>query len=338
MRALIGATLSQDQEIRIVGEAAGAAEAREKMKALDPDVVTLDIEMPGMSGLDFLERIMRLRPTRIIIISSLTAQGAATTIRALELGAMECVAKPSSKDRQSLQGLGEKIKAIAAAPLPRGRSPRSPGPSSHCAAVASGYESDSRVVAIGASMGGVEALLTVLSSFPENCPPTVICQHMREMFTQSFANRLDKICKPTVQEARDGCPLRPGLVYIAPGGGAHLEVANRNGLSCRLRHGPPVSGHRPSIDALFHSVAQTAKADAVGVILTGMGRDGAEGLLAMRDAGGETIGQDEATAVVYGMPRVAYERGAVGLQLPLSKIGERILTTTNANQARARCQ
>lgn len=340
MRALIRATLERDRSISIVGEAADALEAREKIKALDPDVVTLDVEMPKMNGLDFLDRIMRLRPTRVIIVSSLSERGAATTIRALELGAMDCVAKPSLADPDAFRTLGERIRAVASAPppVPRGGGPRhSRAPrADHSSALR--YKPDGRVVAIGASMGGVDALLSVLSVFPENCPPTVVAQHMRSGFTKSFAHRLDKACRPRVHEARDGCPLEPGQIYIAPGGAAHLEVVNKRGLHCRLKEGPAVSGHQPSIDVLFDSVAQAAEANALGVILTGMGRDGAKGLLAMRNSGAETIGQDETSALVYGMPRVAHEIGAVGLQLPLHKIGQHILATTNADDTRAGCQ
>jgi two-component system chemotaxis response regulator CheB len=337
MRALITNVLNQDPEIRVVGEAADPLEARQAIKMLDPDVVTLDIEMPRMNGLDFLERIMQLRPTRVIIVSSLTEKGAATTIRALEIGAYDCVAKPTAKNLSSFDNLAARVKAAAASPLAKrlGASASSP-PHIH-KEVPRRFEPDGRVVAIGSSMGGVEALVAVLSTFPENCPPTVIAQHMPALFTKSFADRLDRLCKPCVREAAQGSPLCRGHVYIAPGGNAHLEIAKVNGLQCRLREGPLVSGHRPSIDVLFQSVAKTLGPKAVGVILTGMGRDGAGGLLTMRQARAETIGQDEASSLVYGMPRAAFEMGAVGKQLPLSRIGEEILNLTNALHAREEC-
>lgn len=182
-----------------------------------------------------------------------------------------------------------------------------------------------RVIAIGSSTGGVEALLEVLSRSPKNCPPTVVTQHMPAGFTASFAKRLDKTCAPIVSEASDGTALESGNVYLAPGGVSHFEIAGRGTWRCRLVAGEAVSGHKPSVDRLFQSVAATAGDHAVGVILTGMGRDGASGLFAMRKAGAATLGQDEATSVVYGMPRVAFETGAVALQLPLEKIGDEIL-------------
>jgi two-component system, chemotaxis family, protein-glutamate methylesterase/glutaminase len=260
------------------------------------------------------------------VISSLTERGTDTSIRALEIGAVDCIAKPSAKDLDTLSDLGERIKAAALVRL-RGRaaSPveRPDRPAGET------YRSDDRVVAIGASMGGVEALFTVLKRFPENCPPTVITQHMPAMFTQRFAERLDKSCKPHVREATDGDLLQPGTVYIAPGGSRHLEVQCATRPRCRLVAGELVSGHRPSVDALFGSVARTLESRALGVILTGMGRDGALGLRAMRQSGAQTIGQDESSSLVYGMPKAAFENEGVELQLPLDAIGDRILTLTN---------
>lgn len=332
MRSLISATLASDPEINVVGEASDAFEAREAIKQLSPDVVTLDIEMPKMNGLDFLERIMRLRPTPVIVISSLTERGTETSIRALEIGAVDCIAKPSSRNRDSLDDLSARVKAAAGARLLKG------GPSmlrpADSVAAAGSYMSDGRLIAIGASMGGVEALCSLLSRFPENCPPTVVTQHMPAMFTKSFADRLDRICRPRVSEAVDGAILAPGSVFIAPGGWRHLLVVGTDRPRCRLQEGELIGGHRPSVDALFQSVARTLGPRAVGVILTGMGRDGAQGLLAMRQSGAETIGQDEATSLVYGMPRAAFESGGVGVQLPLGAIAERVLTMTNKMRIR----
>ncbi|GLI92451.1 protein-glutamate methylesterase/protein-glutamine glutaminase [Methylocystis echinoides] len=332
MRSLIAATLAADPEITVVGEASDAFEAREAIKQLSPDVVTLDIEMPKMNGLDFLERIMRLRPTPVIIISSLTERGTETSIRALEIGAVDCIAKPSARNRDSLDDLGSRVKAAASARLPRGAA--TARRSIEQGAVGGSYLSDGRVVAIGASMGGVEALCSLLGRFPENCPPTLVTQHMPAMFTKSFADRLDRLCRPKVTEAVDGAALIPGNVYIAPGGWKHMLVAGSDRTRVRLQEGELVSGHRPSVDALFQSVARTLGSRAIGVILTGMGRDGAQGLLSMRQSGAETIGQDEATSLVYGMPRAAFENGSVGAQLPLGGIAERIMTMTNKTRIR----
>ncbi|PWB82592.1 MAG: chemotaxis response regulator protein-glutamate methylesterase [Methylocystaceae bacterium] len=328
MRGLIAATLQKDPAIEVVGQAADPLEARRAIKAVDPDVVTLDVEMPNMNGLDFLEKIMQLRPTRVIMVSSLTERGASATIRALEIGAFDCVAKPSVKDPRSFDGLIAKIKAIAATPIAR-LAPAAHTRSAEPKPPAAQFKPDGRIVAIGSSTGGVEALLTILSTFPENCPPTVITQHMPAMFTASFAARLDRLCKPHVREAVDGALILAGHVYVAPGGLAHLEIVERGGLCCRLREAEAVNGHRPSIDVLFNSVAQVAGHRSLGVILTGMGRDGAAGLLAMRKSGAETIGQDEATSLVYGMPKAAFELGSVARQLPLNRIGAQILSSTN---------
>ena len=194
------------------------------------------------------------------------------------------------------------------------------------------YRGGRKIIAIGASTGGVEALIAVLQKFPANCPPTVITQHMPHTFTKSFAERLNRLCAPTVDEATDGARLEIGRVYLAPGGERHLQVVNSTSPSCRLLDREPVNGHRPSVDVLFDSVAELAGRNAIGVILTGMGRDGASGLLKMRHAGARTFGQNEKTCVVYGMPRVAHELGAVETQLPLNSIGEEVLKSTAARR------
>jgi two-component system chemotaxis response regulator CheB len=326
MRRLIAATLREDPDLEVVGQASNALEAREAIKALNPDVVTLDVEMPSMSGLEFLEKIMRLRPTPVVMVSSTTTSGADATIRALEIGAVDCVPKPSPEDAHAFGELAAKVKMAARARLahgPRLGRPQASPPSPP-------VSSDRHLVAIGASTGGVEALVAILSGFPERCPPTVVTQHMPAQFTQGFARRLDRLCAPRVCEAVDGAPLVPGCVHVAPGGVAHLEVSGSSELRCRLRPGEPVNGHRPSVDVLFGSVARAVGDRAVGVILTGMGRDGAAGLLAMRRAGARTFGQDEATCVVYGMPKAALELDAVDEQLPLSDIGSRILSLTSS--------
>jgi two-component system chemotaxis response regulator CheB len=273
-----------------------------------------------MNGLDFLEKIMRLRPMPVVMVSTLTQAGAEATLRALELGAVDCVGKPTNAmtATEGLSDLALRVKAAARATVRAGQPATAPK-------VRSSYTPSGDLVAIGSSTGGVEALLTVIANFPENCPPTVITQHMPATFTKSFAARLDRATAAKVQEAYDGAPIEPGKVYLAPGGETHLEVVRGVGLRCRLRNGDLVSGHRPSVDALFSSVAAAVGAHAVGVILTGMGKDGALGLKAMRDAGARTLGQDEATCVVYGMPKSAFEVGGVERQLPIGEIGSSIL-------------
>jgi two-component system chemotaxis response regulator CheB len=321
MRGLISAALRRDPELEVVGAAGDPLEARETIKALNPDVITLDIEMPNMNGLEFLERIMRLRPMPVVMVSTLTQAGAEASLRALELGAVDCVAKPTSASAGGLSDLAARVKAAARARV-RGRSEAD----TRAPITRNGYGGSSDLVAIGSSTGGVEALLNVLEHFPSNCPATVITQHMPATFTKSFASRLDRACGGRVEEAYDGAPIEPGRVYLAPGGVAHLEVVRSGGLRCRLREGEPINGHRPSVDALFTSVARAVGGAAVGAILTGMGRDGAEGLKAMRLAGAHTVGQDEASSVVYGMPKAAFEIGAVERQASIGEVGSIILS------------
>ena len=325
MRGLIAATLGRDSAIRVVGQAANPYEAREAIKALNPDVITLDVEMPKMDGLSFLEKIMRLRPTPVIMVSSLTSKGAEATIQALEIGAIDCVAKPSPGDDRPFADLAQKVR-MAAGSHPRTREHLHGGVQAQSTA---DYRSDNRLVAIGASTGGVEALIEILTRYPANCPPTVVTLHMPSPFTKSFAQRLDRLSAAHVSEAAEGAPIAPGRVYLAPGGWAHLEVSGAQMLRCRLREADPVNGHRPSVDVLFASVVKACGANAVGVILTGMGRDGSAGLLDMRRAGASTFGQNEATCVIYGMPKVAFELGAVEKELPLQKIGAEILAVTS---------
>lgn len=329
MRGLITAVLSQDPDVSVVGQAGDAMEARAAIKQLNPDVVTLDIEMPNMNGLEFLEKIMKLRPMPVIMVSTMTHRGAEATLAALEIGAFDCVAKPVPGDARPFGELAEKVKAAA-----RSQHRHAPAPQAQPASTAptADFRVGRKIVAIGSSTGGVEALIAVLQKFPRNCPPTVITQHMPPTFTRSFAERLNRLCAPVVEEATDGARLEIGKIYLAPGGERHLQVSNASAPCCRLVERAPVNGHRPSVDVLFDSVAELAGRSAVGVILTGMGRDGASGLLKMRHAGARTIGQNEKTCVVYGMPRVAHELGAVEHQLPLGSIGEEILKLTAARK------
>lgn len=317
MRSLISAVLRRDPEISVVGTAADPLEARAAIKELNPDVITLDVEMPNMNGLEFLEKIMRLRPMPVVMVSTLTQAGTDVTLAALEIGAVDAVAKPAPgvSAQEAFGDLAEKVKIAA-------RSRVRPLETRAARVVDGAYRTDpNHVLAIGASTGGVEALLNILSAFPANCPATVVTQHMPATFTKSFATRLDKASGATVTEAVDGAPLIPGHVYIAPGGETHLEVS---GGRCRLVVADPVNGHRPSVDVLFNSVARLGR-PMTGVILTGMGKDGAKGLLTMRQAGGRTLGQDESSCVVYGMPRAAFELGAVERQLSLSRLAPAIL-------------
>ncbi|NLS02367.1 chemotaxis response regulator protein-glutamate methylesterase [Rhizobium sp. P32RR-XVIII] len=328
MRGLITAVLRSDPDVSVIGEAGDALEAREAIKKLNPDVVTLDIEMPNMNGLDFLEKIMRLRPMPVIMVSTLTHRGAEASLAALEIGAFDCIGKPVPGEPRPFGDLAEKVKAAARSQRRFVQPAAAPVPPPSVA----DFRVGRKIVAIGSSTGGVEALIAVLQKFPANCPPTVITQHMPPTFTKSFADRLNRLCAPVVTEATDGARLEIGKIYLAPGGERHLQVANVSAPVCRLVERDPVNGHRPSVDVLFDSVAELAGRNAVGVILTGMGRDGAAGLLKMRHAGARTLGQNEKTCVVYGMPRVAHELGAVEQQLPLNAIGEEILKMTAARK------
>ncbi len=322
MRGLITVTLQRDPEIVVIGQACDPIEARQAIKDLNPDVVTLDIEMPNMNGLDFLEKIMRLRPTPVIMVSTLTQEGAEANLRALEIGAVDCIGK--SHDNNGFEQLAEKVR-MAAKSRVRAR-PAAVKPVANDV----NFRPNEKLVAIGSSTGGVEALLTVLTPFPVNCPPVLITQHMPAVFTKRFAERLNRVCAPQVTEASDGEVVEPGHIYLAPGH-AHLELVNQGRLRCRLSDAERVNGHRPSVDILFRSVARAMGRKALGVILTGMGRDGAQGLLELRRGGAHTLGQDESSCVVYGMPKAAFELGAVIQQVGLEKLADRILQLTRAD-------
>jgi two-component system chemotaxis response regulator CheB len=326
IRQVLTELLSRDPAIEVVGTAPDPYVARERIKALSPDVITLDIEMPRMDGLSFLEKLMALRPLPVVVVSTLTQKGTDAAIRALELGAMDYVAKPLLNIRNGMVELEQELVAkvkLAAASRPRARQTAA---SSLAPLTADPRLSTAgRIVAIGASTGGVETLQRILVRLPASSPAILVTQHMPPGFTASFARRLDAQCAVTVIEATDGRRVLPGHVYIAPGA-RHLELV-RNGAhyACRLQDGPPVSGHRPSVDVLFSSVAATAGSNAMGVILTGMGRDGADRLLAMRRAGARTLGQSEATCVIYGMPKAALQIGAVEAEYPLDRLAEELV-------------
>lgn len=336
MRQMLTTMLSSDPGIEVAGAARDPYAARELIRKTNPDVVTLDIEMPKMDGLDFLEKIMSLRPMPVVMISSLTQTGADATMQALEMGAVDFVGKPAMDLQSGMAEMRDEIVAKvrqAAKARVRGGKRRPAEPAARTAAL--GFRSTETVVAIGASTGGVESIREVVRDLPPDFPATLITQHMPERFTATFAQRLDSICAMRVSEASDGQRVLPGHIYIAPGN-RHLEL-HRSGANyvCRLHDGPPISGHRPSVDALFQSVAAHAGSNGVGLLLTGMGRDGAQGLLAMRRAGAATLGQDEATSVVYGMPRAAMELGAVDRQVPLSGARQALIETCGAGKVRA---
>jgi len=330
MRALIKSVLLRDKDIEVIGEAGDPYEAREKIKELNPDVLLLDIEMPKMSGIAFLEKVMTLRPMPVVMLAGSTKRGAKDTIEALSLGAFECIEKPKSGDYVAgLSGLASILKAAARHSTPKA-SQKTSAPSKPSI---SNYSPNKSVIGIGSSTGGVEALLQVLSAFPKNCPPTIITQHMPKTFLVSFADRLNRTIAPEVQIAKDGELMKLGNVYLAPGGETHLEIGGRTQFRCLLKASDPVSGHRPSVDVMFSSMAKAAKHRSIGVILTGLGRDGARGLLEMRGAGARTVGQDEDSCIVYGMPKVAYNIGAVENQVALDKIGQLILEMSCENHA-----
>jgi two-component system chemotaxis response regulator CheB len=318
IRALIRAQLAQDSRVVVVGEACDPFDAREKIKVLLPDVLTLDVEMPRMNGLEFLEKLMRLRPMPVVMISTETQKGSAAALEALSLGAVECVGKPSF-DRLSdtFANLADLLVAAANARL------RSPGPRAQITP-AEGFSWNGKCVLIGSSTGGVDALETVLSGYPRNCPPTLITQHMPEGFLASFARRLDTRMVPKVELARDGVPLLPGTVYLAPGGEYHLALTPSDPPRCKLVASDKRNGHRPSVEVLFDSAVPIAER-VVGVMLTGMGRDGAEAMKRLRLAGARCLAQDEATCVVFGMPRAALEIGAAEKAVPLGKMAQSVL-------------
>ena len=329
IRQVLTGLISHDPGLEVVGVAADPYVAWDKIKALRPDVLTLDVEMPRMDGLAFLERLMRARPMPVLMVSSLTEKGCENTLRALELGAVDFVTKPKIDIKNGTVGLADEIIAklkIAARAKVRPRQKLGADEVARLNALRSEApaKGTQKVVAIGASTGGTEALREVLTALPADAPGLVIVQHMPEHFTRAFAQRLDKLCQIRVQEARDGDRILPGHALLAPGN-YHMRV-NRNGAhyNVEIFMGEPVNRHRPSVDVLFQSCARHLGRNAVGVIMTGMGDDGARGLLAMRRAGARTLAQDEASSVVFGMPNAAIEIGAVGDVVGLTMIAVRV--------------
>lgn len=323
MRAILHTRLSREGDIEVVASAANAAEGRQMIRELDPDVVTLDVEMPGMNGLDFLEKIMKLRPTPVIIVSGATQQGNETTARALTLGAVECYAKSQISGTLPLDDGGKLARLVrdaAKVSFTRDDAPATPMTAAPPPPPPATRKAPPKVIVIGSSTGGVEALHTLLSQFPADCPPTLVVQHINERFTAAVARTLDEACAARVVLAQPDLPLRPGHIYFPPDNDRHLLVGGPQTLRTKLRGGDRISGHRPSVDALFQSAAEMVGKDAVGILLTGMGSDGASGLLAMARAGALTIAQDEATCAVFGMPRAAIALGAASIVAPIDQI------------------
>ncbi len=326
VRQLLTEILSRSRDIEVVGAAPDPFVARDMIKQLRPDVITLDVEMPRMDGLTFLDNLMRLHPLPTIMVSSLTQTGADATLEALALGAVDFVAKPKLDVVRGLTAYADELisKVLSAAKSkPRSRAPQVQKQKVERRTL--NYRTTDRLIAIGASAGGTEAIRVVLETMPADAPGIVITQHIPAEFSRAFAERMDRTCAMAVCEARDGQQIVPGHVFIAPGG-RHLRI-ERSGARwvCRLGDDAPVSRHRPSVDALFRSVAQAAGQNAVAAILTGMGDDGARGLTELHDKGVATLAQDEATSVVWGMPGAAVRAGAVDEVLPLEKIGPRLI-------------
>jgi two-component system, chemotaxis family, protein-glutamate methylesterase/glutaminase len=345
VRKLLSAMLMRAPEIKVVGTASDPYAAREKIKSLNPDVITLDVEMPRMDGITFLENLMRLRPMPVVMVSSLTQRGADVTLRALELGAIDFVAKPRIDIAGTLEDyeneLIAKVRVAAQARvLPRSeKRAREIEERNSTSAVVPALSArmmlrtTDRIIAIGASTGGTEAIREVLEEMPPDAPAIVISQHIPAAFSKSFADRMNRSSPMAVCEAQDGQQILPGHVYIAPGD-RHILV-ERDGARylCRLSSGPHVNRHRPSVDVMFRSVAQNVGANSVGVLLTGMGDDGARGLREMLDAGAGTIAQDEASSVVWGMPGSAVKIGAAAQVLPLHQIAAQVLALASAAAA-----
>jgi two-component system chemotaxis response regulator CheB len=351
VRGLLTEIIDRQPDMMCIGAAADPLVAREMIRNLNPDVITLDIEMPRMDGLDFLSRLMRLRPMPVVMVSTLTERGADVTLRALELGAVDFVAKPKIGVADGLRQLGaditEKIRTAAKARVHRLAGPAPAAATGHAggapgsagapaaarpAAMASlGRLSTEKIIFIGASTGGTEATREVLVNLPADCPAVLITQHMPPGFTRSYAARLNGLCRIRVAEAVDGERILPGHAYIAPGG-FHLSV-ERSGANyiARVQDGEPVNRHKPSVEVLFSSAARVLGRNALGVMLTGMGNDGAKAMREMRDAGSWNVAQDEATCVVFGMPREAIAHGAANEVLPLGQIAPKLIEWLRAN-------
>lgn len=330
VRNILSQGLSMDPGIEVVGTAADPYIARDRIVELEPDVLTLDVEMPRMDGVAFLRKLMPQYPIPVVMVSSLTQRGKQITMEALESGAVDFVAKPTTNVAAGLNAmlteLRTKVKIAATANVSHWKGKRQTAPTAASRTGTSALaESTDKVIAIGASTGGTEAIRHVIEKFPAGTPGTVIVQHMPSGFTKMFADRLNQLCPMQVKEAEQGDRIRTGLVLIAPGG-CQFEVVRSGGFyNVRLGGPEKVSGHCPSVDVMMHSVAKHVGANAIGAMLTGMGQDGANGMLAMHEAGARCIAQDEASSIVFGMPKVAYEKGGAERLVSLEQIGPALL-------------
>jgi two-component system, chemotaxis family, protein-glutamate methylesterase/glutaminase len=343
VRGLLTEIINRQSDMECIGAAADPLIAREMIRNLNPDVITLDVEMPRMDGLDFLSRLMRLRPMPVVMVSTLTERGAEVTLKALEMGAVDFVSKPKIGVADGLRQLGnditDKIRTAARARVTRlpqsstggAAHQLSSAPVAAAAPTSLGRLSTEKIIFIGASTGGTEATREVLQALPADCPAVMITQHMPPGFTKSYAARLDGLCRISVAEAKDGERVLPGHAYIAPGG-FHLLV-ERSGANyiARVQDTEPVNRHKPSVQVLFESAARVVGRNALGVMLTGMGGDGAAAMRLMRDAGSWNVAQDEASCVVFGMPREAIAHGAAHEVLPLKAIAPRLLDWLRAH-------
>jgi two-component system chemotaxis response regulator CheB len=353
VRGLLAEIINRQPDMVCIGAAADPLAAREMIRSLNPDVITLDVEMPRMDGIDFLQRLMRLRPMPVVMVSTLTERGADVTLRALELGAVDFVAKPKIGVADGLRQLGEditdkirtaskahvrKLAPAAVVTAPQGMAPATGAPARPANVSPLGRLSTEKIIFIGASTGGTEATREVITQLPPDAPAVMITQHMPPGFTKSYAARLNSLARIRVAEATDGERVLPGHAYIAPGG-FHLSV-ERSGANyiARVRDGDPVNRHKPSVEVLFESAARVVGPNALGVMLTGMGADGARAMKVMRDAGSWNVCQDEASCVVFGMPREAINAGAAHEVLPLTQIAgaliERLRSTAGLNTTR----
>ncbi|MDF0604263.1 chemotaxis response regulator protein-glutamate methylesterase [Neisseriaceae bacterium TC5R-5] len=328
IRRVLTTIINDAKDMEVVATAADPLIARERIRDTDPDVITLDVEMPRMDGLEFLKRLMRLRPIPVLMVSSRTQQGSEITLAALELGAVDFLAKPEYDAHHGMEAYAEeirdKIRMVAKARLKPAKTLAAKAIKTMVPIIKGTYRKNA-LIFIGASTGGTEAIKEFLCGLPADCPPILIVQHMPEKFTYTFAERLNSTCPMRVKEAEDGEIVQSGMAYIAPGN-YHMQIKpGGSGYRIALSQLEPVNRHRPSVDVLFDSAAKYLRQHAVAVILTGMGQDGAAGMLRMRTAGAWTLGQDEASCVVYGMPREAFHLGAVAREYPLNRLAGKVL-------------